>query len=716
MARDTKQRSTRRDPSLAEGSRPVQLRESRRFFSPRGDQSAVRKANALQQALGLGVDLYAGHLEKKNEQGAALAATQASQGLDRDQTNTNKGYVETYEKVEAGNDLATFAQELPKLLESEGWTDLTEEDAIASVNQYYEGQLRGVDPESVYGKTVAEGVLKQTALLLDGYRTVKGEEARAENREMIYNKTEAAYKASGTIDHPTLMKELNEMVPGPGGRQTYLDTVFQLAEAAGDPTIVASIPDTFPNGEPTGVNDPNLKPMFDDALTAAAGVQTERQKAFVAAEKAATQTERAAMHALDKQMAAAGDPKVLQSISEGGRPGPNGEAPRYSEEQQTALYTSLFKAQAKGGSDSALAQDFGNGALIGGTQDEYDRGHDSYIQAADAQLMMSNPEISPEQRKEMLRQYSVERSVVNGRLPSVLKDQLSVNIRNPARFKQAGELYRQLEAQLPGFVETQLSDKQSRMLETYTRLLQDTGSEQAALEALEAFEPLRWKSDAIDQEDLQDSIEDAIVDVTDERIGPFDYAETDRLRARVSAEVKHYVDMGYDVDQAAEFASTAIKKRSVRAGDYLYNLDAGWGTDAQAEMEWAVQNEADHQGVEADSIRLVPHPSKPNFVLIENIDSILPGTGFEMRISEIAANYKRYQSDVIMDTLEGGALADDELVEKAKQRAFEKMFPPEDNIWGKPGDRVARRKAQEKAWKELPMTERNRLIRQEFVQ
>jgi hypothetical protein len=716
MARDTRQRSTRRDPSLTEGSRPVQLRESRRFFTSQGDQSANRKAKALQQALGLGVDLYAGHLERKNEKGSALAATQASQGIERDESNTNKGYNDTFQKVEAANDLAVFAQELPQLLESEGWTDMTEEDAQESINQYYEGQLRGVNPDSVYGKMVAEGVLKQNALLLDSYRTIKGEEARQENRIMIYNKTEAAYKANGEIDHPTLMKELNELVPGPGGRQNYLDTVFQLAEAAGDPSIIASIPERFPNGEPTGINDPNLKPMFDDALTAAAGVQTERQKALVAAEKAATQTERAAMHALDKQLAAAGDPAVLQNIAEGGRPGPNGEAPRYSEAQQTALYNTLFTQQAKAGSNSALAVDFGNGALIGATQDEYDQGHDAYIEAADAQLMLSNPELSDEQRTDVLQQYSVERSVVNGKLPSVLKDQLSVNIRNPARFKQAGELYRQLEAQLPGFAETQLTDKQSRMLETYNRLLQDTGSEQAALEALEAFEPLRWKSDAIDQEDLQDSIEDAIVDVTDERIGPFDYAETDRLRARISAEVKHYVDMGYDVDQAAEFAATAIKKRSVRAGDYLYNLDAGWGSDAQAEMEWAVQNEADHQGVEADSIRLIPHPSKPNSVLIENINSILPGTGFEMPISEIAANYKRYQSDVIADTLEGGMLADEEMLEMARKRAFEKMFPPEDNIWGKPGDRQARHQAQVKAWRELPMSERNRLIRQEFVQ
>ena len=78
MARGDQQRGVRRDPDLREGRRDVVLQESRRFFTARGSDQGVRQARALQQALGIGVEAYAGVLERRNIKGGAQAVQEAA--------------------------------------------------------------------------------------------------------------------------------------------------------------------------------------------------------------------------------------------------------------------------------------------------------------------------------------------------------------------------------------------------------------------------------------------------------------------------------------------------------------------------------------------------------------------------------------------------------------------------------------------------------------
>jgi hypothetical protein len=59
--------------------------------------------------------------------------------------NTNKGYNEMFDEIEATNDLAGFARELPEMLEKEGWADLSPADAQKRIDQYYESQLAGIN-------------------------------------------------------------------------------------------------------------------------------------------------------------------------------------------------------------------------------------------------------------------------------------------------------------------------------------------------------------------------------------------------------------------------------------------------------------------------------------------------------------------------------------------------------------------------------------------
>jgi len=713
MARDTQNRSVRRDASLTEGNRPVQLRESRRFFTSQGNNQAVRNAKALQGALGIGAQAYADHLGRQNVKGGNRAAAEAAQGGTRNAEDTNRGYNDTFDKVEAANDLSIFASELPQLLESEGWSDLPEAEAQASIDMYFEGQLRGIDPESTYGKIVSAGVLEQNAALLDVHRKVNTEKARQENRISIYTKTRDAYKLTGDLDHKTLMEELAVLVPGPGGRDNYLKTVFQLAEEAGDPSIIESIPERFPNGDPTGVNDPNMTDLFNTAKSTAYNVGVKDAKDRKAQYNSQNQTALAAAHAADKQLAKSGDPSVLQNIYEGGKEGPNGEPRRYTRAQQTELINTYMTQMSTFAMKGALGAAFGNGSLIGGSQDDYDSGHDSYIETVKSAIEDENPDISDEDLAGMLQKYSMERSVVNGRLTTDMKDRLSVNIRNPARFAQASELYAQLEAQLPGFAETQIGDKQARLLNDYNRLVQDVG-EQGAVAAFEAYQPGRHLEPEIKSE-IADYVDDAVTDIVDERSGPFDYRVTPRLQKRVREDVEHYVNMGYDLDEAQSMAAAAIKKRSVRAGDYLYGKDEGWGDDPEAILEWSLANAAAHDGVDPEMVNFVPHPNKPGYVLMQNKSTVIGGSGVPMRISEMTSTYNRYLKDTIMGTLEGSQQGSEELRLEARDRAFAKFSNfNQQNSWSEPGMRAQMENGYRKKWNELGMEQRDLLIRAEI--
>ena len=112
MARGDQTRSVRKDAPLDAGRADVVLPQSRRFFTASGSNQGQRTARALTDALGLGVDVYADVLEGRNVKGAARAAQEAAAGGERSETDTNKGYNDAFDQVEASNDLAEFASEL----------------------------------------------------------------------------------------------------------------------------------------------------------------------------------------------------------------------------------------------------------------------------------------------------------------------------------------------------------------------------------------------------------------------------------------------------------------------------------------------------------------------------------------------------------------------------------------------------------------------------
>jgi hypothetical protein len=606
---------------------------------------------------------------------------------------------------------------------------MTEEERQKLINSWMESKHAGLDDEAErrgygrddeaerrgYGRDrsyLSEGLLELEANEMLKYRDMDLQRLRAENNSESFNALRDHYmQHDGEVDYKSWMERTDEFNEGSDKTETFWQGLFSLAKETGDMSVLENVPEKFPNGDPTHLNNPAFQSTLETAKNQTMAQHQANIKAAEDSYRATFQSQRALEHSLDKQLAKSGDPEVLSRIAAGGLAGPNGEPARYSEAQQTALYDSYFKSVAEGASTRGLVKDFVGGNGMGLTAEEYDRGFQGFI--TDLEENLQNEGLAPEEMEAQLVKAGIERSVVNNRVPKTFKDRLMVGIRNPKKFQQAAEFYDQFEAQLPGFIENHIGDKQSMLFETYGRLLDDTGSEQGAMAALEAYQYGLHKEGGQDfQDDRMDAIEDAVSTITDKPWSVNNYEQTARINKRVAAQVNHYIDMGYDLDEATDFAVTAITRRSTRVGDYLYELDAGWGPEPLLEHEWAVANAAAHAGTEPEDIRIVPHPNDPKSVLIQRMSDVLPGSGQVMAISDISNAYKRHTGEVEWGHRELAKVKTDEQVAVARQRAFERMFPP--NPYGKPGDRAAQLLSQKKQWAALPMSERNRLIAQEY--
>lgn len=287
MARDTRRRSTRKDQSLNEGSREVQLKESRRFFSSQGSDKATREARALQTAFGVGTDLATDLLERGNVKGGALAAGESAKGGERDVENVNKGYMEMWDTIEADNDIAMFGRELPEILREANWEDLEEGEAQALIDTYYSKQLKGINPLSIYGQRVAAGVMVQNTELLAQHGDFQLARVKQEQRTMIYQNGMNIYMETGVYPYDEVARQTNLAFDGPEKMIVWIEMLQSAALAAEDEDIITNAIKNFPDsGDPSGVDDPRYMP---DLAIAKGKARAARERTEEKARKLATE-------------------------------------------------------------------------------------------------------------------------------------------------------------------------------------------------------------------------------------------------------------------------------------------------------------------------------------------------------------------------------------------------------------------------------------------
>lgn len=709
MSRHTRERSVRSDPSLTEGQRPVQLSESRRFFTAQGNQSGVRGARALQDMLTLGTSAYTSVLERRNERGSAQALGEAAAGGERDEDITNKGYNETYDKVEAANDLALFKKELPALLEKEGWLDLNEEAAQARIDEYFAGQLKGINSESVYGKIVAAGILKQNEELLGVYRDAAAAEDQQERRIAIADATTADYEETGTLDHAELMKRLQTLVPGPGGRKTYLEVVFDLAEEMGDVSIIDSIPDFFPNGDPTGKTDPNFEHLFDDARLKAQAKFDKNKKEAEDKFKADYQTERAMEHSGLTARALAGDASVFADIVNGGEDGPNGEPRLLQRGPQKTLFDQLIKAQLSNSVSGVNGDLFGQGKAYGMDTNAYDAAAMDWARRTTELYNREHPEWNDERVQAETLKVIIERSYNMNRVPKYIADFIDATPANPERFQEAVNIKAAMDAYDPALFQGAVSDTIASTMEAYSLALRDTGNHEGAMEFISQRDTTRSKGRGNDIADLAQNGLNRMA--TDPWLADFPITRDDIARAEKLA--KHYIDLGYEDDRILDFIETGMRARNIRIDGVLYPVDSGWRTGEVAAASFLRDSGVEFFVEDPDDMIMVKHPRKNGYVVIRDSKAMMPYSSPEIKISEIEDWYDRNQHMQLINMAAGSERGADKLLVEAEKRAYAKMFPPIE--WGFEGDILARNKSTRASWKALDVDTRKRLIADEIV-
>lgn len=707
MSREQTERSVRRDRQAE--TRPVQLQSSRRFFTSRGDNTSVRTARALTEALGVGVGLYEDQLRTANDEGAARAANEAAQGQARSEDDENAGYNRTFDRIEAVNDLMVFSQELPGILENGAWLDKSEADVQEMIDTYFQGQLAGINPQSEYGQRVAEGILKQNQELLATHRKHKFEEARQEKRLMIYNAAlEHAKVNDGDVDHETLMSDLETLVPGPGGRMTYLESVGDIAEEMAMPEIIDTIPERFPNGDPTGVNDPNLKPVFDTYRAKAQAARDARLKAAEEKYKADNQTRRAAQHSELTQRATSGDYSVLPEIIAGGEDGPNGEPRLLSRAQQKTLFDQLQDAQTEAAVDANLADLFGQGRAYGLTQNEYDRGASEYSKRTATMLAEENPDWTPEQVQAETLKLTLERSYRHDRLPKHITDFLDATPANPERFREAVNVKRMVDQYDDTLVQRSISDRNSAMMDAYEILLRDSGDPDEALAQLSQYDRSLLKGQG---KLLGEIVDDVTSELADKGFWPGSYLVTTRDKQRAQELAEHYMALGFDEDRIKRFVIEAMSARNVRVGGQLYPVDSGWRKGDEA-LEAYLGASPGMEFFEEDGLEAVPHPHKKGFVVIRDPNAILPVSAPEVRISEIEDWYDESQNEQLASAATDNQADVSDLMKEAEERAYRRVFPVQ--VWGNSGERATIESMNRRRWDDMDPAQRERLIRAEL--
>lgn len=659
MARNTRRRSVRRDENL-DVERPVQLQPARRFQTASGFGGPVRTARALTAAFGEGTSLYEQIIDKRNEKGQAEAVNEAAKGGSRDAENENKGYNETFDMIEAEHDLASFARELPQMLQEADWEKLTHEEVQAKVDEYYAGQLAGINPESLYGKNVAVGILKQNAALLETHRGILKEQEQQEYRVKAYENIREEFQRDGTIDFQKFA-DITKGLDKP--KETYLNSIIDLAEEFGAPELMEQMPERFTNGDPTGKTDPALKDVFDNALATAHAKKKTLQKEADDKFNMEHQTELAKTHSLHKNMADAQDPAVLPLIAAGGERGPDGEPKLYSRAQQTALYDRFMNASQQAGIDDVAGDLYTAGHFIGGTAAERDAAFGVALTKYRASL---DPDMPEEERQQKELDWVIDRSVVNGWLPSPLKDQLGVTVYNPQRFDEAAELAEAISARAPGFLAGELTNKQLMRFDLYRKFKNETGgSAERAIEQLDAYDETR---SSIDTKATNDAIQTIIDDMGDVTLG---------TRRLVTDTTKFYINSGYEPEVAAAYAKAHVDSRVVKVGDYHYERGGVWGNDPQAAHDWMIENEALHSGRDMDDISVIPTGDGLTFAF-QYADEDLPDITKVFHIDTAVQDFKRYEAELLNHNLSLYETSTDERLKQAEDRAFDAMFPHAD--------------------------------------
>jgi hypothetical protein len=297
MARGEKRATVREEATLAD-QRPVQLRSSKRFFSSQGNDQATRQARALSEAFGTGLEFFSEELDRRNIEGEKRAVGSRTAGAERDVEDKNQGYNRAWDELDAEADVNAMKKELPEILRGADWENLEEPEVGKIVSDYMKEQFEGIDPTGFYGQTLAPAMLAVEAETLATHRDMVVARIQEEQRTTIFANLNDRFETTklnpdtpeGSFDYNYLAEQTNIFFDGAAKKQVYWETLYDFAIENGRPDLIESSPERFPNGDPTGLDDPLRQDEHRAAINAAATQGAKIAKAEAEALEAAQES------------------------------------------------------------------------------------------------------------------------------------------------------------------------------------------------------------------------------------------------------------------------------------------------------------------------------------------------------------------------------------------------------------------------------------------
>lgn len=277
MSRPTQRRKNLRAQEGQEQLRPVNLQPNRKYLIATGYGDGVRTARAFENALFAGVKTADTALRAANLEGRQRAASEVATGQQaRDEDDTNAGYNRAWDELDATYDTNLAAQELPELLREADWENLERSEVQNLISDYYQQQFGGIerDPDSSYTRHAAPRLLEIEARYLAEHDQLQLERVREEQRTKIFSNARAelidARQADpdAQLNYQSLFEQTGVFFDGAEKKETFWNSVYNLAINEGDPSIIEDMPPMI-NGIPTGIDDPNLQDQHRRASEAA---------------------------------------------------------------------------------------------------------------------------------------------------------------------------------------------------------------------------------------------------------------------------------------------------------------------------------------------------------------------------------------------------------------------------------------------------------------
>jgi hypothetical protein len=301
MAKATAKRKRTRtavDLDAAGGASP--RLEQQRHFSMRPNRTGERNAEALRQAFATSVDAYTETLTLRNEEGRKTAVTEAGAGGTRREDEGNIAYQRAWDKLDDQRSLQKATTDLPAYLTDNDAESMTEDERQKLINSWMDSKHKGLDDAAErrgYGRDrsyLSEGLLQLEANEMLKYRDMDLERQRVTNNSESFNALRDHYMLNeGATDYQTYMDRTNEFNEGEDKMTAFWTGLFSLSTETGDMSILANVPEKFPNGDPTHLNNPEFQAALEQAKSQTASRNAQLIKAAEDSYTATFQSQRA---------------------------------------------------------------------------------------------------------------------------------------------------------------------------------------------------------------------------------------------------------------------------------------------------------------------------------------------------------------------------------------------------------------------------------------